>query len=100
MTTPRRCVFVCQHRSCIRSGAAEVLEEFQANRVVGVFVSSSECLGQCGSGPTVQVAPDNTWYCRVKPGDVQSIVSQHFQENQPVEALLHPRFHPRPDAFT
>jgi (2Fe-2S) ferredoxin len=96
----RRCVLVCQNRSCDRSGSANVLAAFQAMAIPGVFVSSSDCMGQCGSGPTVKVTPDNTWYCRVKPDDVATIAQQHLQENHPVEALLHPRFHPRPDAFT
>jgi (2Fe-2S) ferredoxin len=95
----RRCVLVCQHRSCTRNGSAEVLEAFQAATPPGVFVSGSSCMGQCASGPTVQVAPDNIWYCRVKPSDVADIVAQHLWADQPIEALLHPRFHPRPDAY-
>ncbi|WP_242050742.1 (2Fe-2S) ferredoxin domain-containing protein [Oculatella sp. FACHB-28] len=96
----RRCVLVCQHRSCLRSGSADVLAAFQAAATPGVFVSASDCMGQCGSGPTVKVAPDNTWYCRVKPTDVPVIIEHHLQSDKPVEALLHPRFHPRMDAFS
>jgi (2Fe-2S) ferredoxin len=55
-------------------------------------------MGQCSSGPTVYVTPDRTWYCRVKPEDAIEIVTQHVQLNQPVERLLHPRFHPRCDS--
>ncbi|NJN57392.1 MAG: (2Fe-2S) ferredoxin domain-containing protein [Leptolyngbyaceae cyanobacterium SL_5_9] len=102
LSTPskRRCVLVCQHRSCLRSDSAEVLAAFQATPVAGVFVSASDCMGQCGSGPTVKIAPDNTWYCRVKPADVPLIVEQHLQSDKAVESLLHPRFHPRMDAFS
>lgn len=63
-------------------------------KVEGVFVSATDCMGQCASGPTVQVAPDGFWYCRIKPDDVSVIVKQHLQGNQPVKRLLHPRFHP------
>jgi len=94
-----RCVFVCQHESCLRSGSAEVLAAFQAAEVPGVMVSGSSCLGQCSSGPTVQVTPDQTWYCRVKKSDVPTVVEQHLQGDEPVESLLHPRFHPRFDAY-
>jgi (2Fe-2S) ferredoxin len=47
----------------------------------------------------VLVTPDSTWYCRVKPEDVTEIVTQHLQLNQPVDRLLHPRFHPRFDVY-
>lgn len=56
-------------------------------------------MGQCGSGPTVRVMPDGTWYCQVKPDDVVAIVEQHLYAETPVENLLHPRFHPRPDTY-
>lgn len=94
----RRCVLVCQHRSCLRNDAATVLEFFQAAIPLGVFASGSDCMGQCGAGPTVRVMPDDVWYCQVKPGDVAAIVEQHLQADLPVKFLLHPRFHPCTDA--
>lgn len=48
----------------------------------------------------VRIAPDNTWYCRVYPKDVIGIIENHIQNNQPVQRLLHPRFHPRYDAYS
>ena len=94
---PLYCIAVCQYHSCARNRAAKVLEAFQAAAPTGVLVSASDCMGQCSSGPTVYITPDRTWYCRVKPEDVAEIVVQHVQLNQPVERLLHPRFHPRFD---
>ncbi|MBI4782696.1 MAG: (2Fe-2S) ferredoxin domain-containing protein [Oscillatoriophycideae cyanobacterium NC_groundwater_1537_Pr4_S-0.65um_50_18] len=96
MTHPpkRRCVLVCQYRSCLRNHSAEVLAAFQASVPAGVFASGSECMGQCASGATVRVMPDNLWYCRVEPKDVAAIVEQHLCADQPIESLLHPRFHP------
>lgn len=91
----RRYVLVCQHRSCLRSGAAEVLQTFQAVMPTGAFANGSDCMGQCASGPTVRVMPDGTWYCRIRSGDVAAIVEQHLQHDRPVESFLHPRFHPR-----
>jgi len=91
---------VCQHRSCTRSGSAELLESLRAAAVPGVLVAASDCLGQCASGPTVQVMPDGVWYCRVTVQDVEAIATQHLYGNEPVQRLLHPRFHPSDDAFT
>lgn len=91
----RRCILVCQHRSCTRSGAAEVLAAFRALAPPGVLVQSSDCMGQCAAGPTVRVMPDGIWYCRIQPQDTLTIVQQHLHQNQPVAALMHPRFHPK-----
>ncbi|MFQ3615705.1 MAG: (2Fe-2S) ferredoxin domain-containing protein [Cyanobacteriota bacterium] len=93
----RRCVSVCQYRSCERSGSAAVLAAFREANLPGVLISASDCMGQCASGPTVRVTPDNVWYCRVKPEDVGAIATRHLQQDEPVERLLHPRFHPRFD---
>jgi (2Fe-2S) ferredoxin len=97
MSGSRRCVAVCQYRSCERNGAAEVLAALWAVVPPNILVSASDCMGQCASGPTVTVTPDGTWYCRVKVEDVEAIVTEHLQADQPVERLLHPRFHPRFD---
>ncbi|MEO0826054.1 MAG: (2Fe-2S) ferredoxin domain-containing protein [Cyanobacteria bacterium J06642_9] len=96
----RRCVMVCQNRSCERSQSAEVLAAFRQHQSKSLFISASECLGQCGSGPTVRVMPDDTWYRQVRPEDVEEIFEQHLQGNQPVKRLLHPRFHPQFDAHS
>ncbi len=85
---------VCQHRSCERNYSPDVLAALQASAPPGVLIASSGCLGQCGSGPTVQVMPDQVWYCRVKPEDAVEIVESHLQGDRPVQRLLHPRFHP------
>ncbi len=95
----RRCVLVCQNRSCQRNGSDVVLAAFKqcTTEMPSVFVAASDCMGQCSSGPTVQVTPDQTWYCRVTPDDVPQIVDEHLEADTPVDSLLHPRFHPRYD---
>lgn len=80
------------------SGSEAVLSALQTAAPDGVLISASACLGQCAAGPTVQVNPDNVWYCRVKPEDATDIAEQHLRGDRPVERLLHPRFHPRFDA--
>ena len=90
----RRFIQVCQYRSCQRFQSAEVLDALKQHTGSDVRVAASSCLGQCGSGPTVRVTPDNVWYCRVRPQDVDAIVEQHIRQGKPVKRLLHPRFHP------
>lgn len=89
---------VCQHRSCQRNGSEAVYAAFQdakAAKNPTFFVSKSDCMGQCSSGPTVKILPDETWYCRVKPEHIPQIVEQHLGQDTPVKSLLHPRFHPQ-----
>ncbi|ESA36086.1 2fe-2s ferredoxin [Leptolyngbya sp. Heron Island J] len=90
----RRFIQVCQYRSCQRFNAAAVLAELKQHASAELMVAASSCLGQCGSGPTVRVVPDNVWYCRVSPKDVDAIIEQHIRQGSPVKRLLHPRFHP------
>lgn len=85
---------VCQYRSCQRFCSADVLAEFKQHANSELMVAASSCLGQCGSGPTVRVIPDNVWYCRVRPDDIADILEQHIRQGKPVKRLLHPRFHP------
>lgn len=89
------CVLVCQHTSCRAAGAAAVLAAFEASEVVGATVKGCGCQGQCSSGPTVRIIPEETWYCRVQPSDVSIIVEQHLIGGKPVEDKLHPRIHLR-----
>lgn len=89
-----RNISICQHQSCQRHGSPAVLKAFQQTPLPpGVTVNGTGCLGQCSSGPTVKVNPDNVWYCRVTPADVPGIVVQHLENGEPVDALLNPRIH-------
>lgn len=90
-----RCVLVCQYKSCLANGSAEVLATFEAAEVTDFKVTGTGCQGQCSSGPTVRIVPEETWYCRVKPSDVPVIVEQHLKGGKPVEEKLHPRIHMR-----
>jgi (2Fe-2S) ferredoxin len=102
MTKPlsRYLVMVCQHRSCARNGSEQTLAAFQRHQSDHLMVQGCECQGQCGSGPTVRVMPDSTWYCRVQPTEVDTIVEKHCtQGGQPVESLLNPRLHQSQSAY-
>ena len=90
-------VFVCQNYSCLRQNSQEVLKTFKAKteNLVGVYIEASSCLGQCSTGPTVKVIPDEIWYYRVKPENVPLIVGEHLKGNKPIYNMLNPRIHPR-----
>ncbi|BAZ84190.1 hypothetical protein NIES806_03740 [Dolichospermum compactum NIES-806] len=89
------CVKVCQHRTCRKQGATEVLADLKAFPLPNVTVTSSGCLGQCGNGPMVLVVPEMVWYCRVLPQEVPRLVEQHLLGGQRVKKMLYYRFHPQ-----
>lgn len=97
--TESRCVMVCQHQSCLRNNAAEVLKAFETAKIEAgdgiapVKIISTGCMGQCSTGPTVRVTPDEIWYYRVQPEDVGAIVQEHLVGGQPIDRLLNPRIH-------
>lgn len=88
-------VLVCQYRSCLAAGAAEVLAAFEAIEGINYKIVGTGCQGQCSSGPTVRIVPEETWYCRIKPIDVPEIVEQHLVGGKPIESKLNPRIHIR-----
>lgn len=98
--TNKRCILVCQHRSCLKNGSAEVLAAFQEAETPDMTVESSGCMGQCNTGPTVRILPDEIWYWRVNPSDVPAIIEQHLQGGKPVEAKLNRRIHMCWEAFS
>jgi (2Fe-2S) ferredoxin len=90
-------VWVCQNRSCLAQGAAAVLQAFEQQLVDHPVAQAiaCDCQGQCNMSTTVRVITDETWYCRIQPEQVAQIIQAHFIQGEPVQSLLHPRFHPR-----
>jgi (2Fe-2S) ferredoxin len=87
-------VLICQYINCQTNNSAAVLAAFSNYALPDIEVVGSECQGQCNMGATVRILPDQVWYCRVQPEDVPEIIASHLQQNQWVDRLLHPRFHP------
>jgi (2Fe-2S) ferredoxin len=89
------CVQVCEHRTCRKQGAREVLAAIQSFSLPNVTVIPTGCLGQCGNGPMVLVLPEMVWYCRVLPQEVPQLVEQHLLGGKRVKKMLYYRFHPQ-----
>jgi (2Fe-2S) ferredoxin len=84
---------VCQHTSCLAVGSAQTLAAFGNEPINGYMIVPSECQGQCSTGPTVRVLPEEVWYYRVQPADVPTIIGEHLQGGKPVRAKMNPRIH-------
>ena len=81
--------------SCGPRGAEELIDRLKAMvRERGldheVIVNRTSCLKHCSRGVTVAVQPDNVWYAKVTPGDLEEICTAHLEGGHPVERLLMP----------
>ena len=87
-------VLVCGGTGCSSSGSAKLIERFdekiaEAGLEKEVKVIRTGCFGLCEAGPVVIVYPDGTFYSRVKPDDVDEIVSEHLLKGRKVEHLVY-----------
>lgn len=88
-----RWIAVCRGTGCASSASAEVrqalCEELDSRNLnEQVEVRRTGCFGFCEEGPIVVVHPEETFYTRVRPSDVEVIVEEHIVGGQPVERLL------------
>ncbi len=87
-------VLVCGGTGCSSSGSTQIIEHFEtqvkeAGLEKEVKVVRTGCFGLCEAGPIVIVYPEGTFYSRVKPEDVQEIVSEHLVKGRQVQRLLY-----------
>lgn len=92
-STTTKKVLICQSKTCAKQGAAKVLAAFEEHPVAGVSIAPTVCLGQCGQGPMVLIQPEKTWYNRVLPEEVATIIDRHLQGGEPVKSMLYAKFH-------
>jgi NADH:ubiquinone oxidoreductase subunit F (NADH-binding)/(2Fe-2S) ferredoxin/Pyruvate/2-oxoacid:ferredoxin oxidoreductase delta subunit len=79
---------------CVSSASAEVrqalADELERRGLSSrVEVRRTGCFGFCAAGPIVVVHPDETFYTRVGPADVQDIVEEHVLADRRVERLMY-----------
>ncbi|MBN1313567.1 MAG: NADH-quinone oxidoreductase subunit NuoF [Anaerolineae bacterium] len=89
-----RTIMVCGGTGCFASESRQVLARFQEliakhelDDTVQALVTG--CFGLCQEGPIVKIYPDDVFYIRVTPNDVDTIFEQHILGNQIVRQLLY-----------
>jgi NADH-quinone oxidoreductase subunit F/NADP-reducing hydrogenase subunit HndC len=87
-------VLVCGGTGCKSSNSLQIIENFKTllsknNLQDDVQVIKTGCFGFCEQGPIVKIMPDNTFYTRVKPEDVERIVNEHLIKGRKVPDLLY-----------
>ena len=87
-------VLCCGGTGCTSSGSAEIMQRFEDQIVANgldmeVKVVRTGCFGLCAAGPVVIVYPEGTFYSRVRPEDVDEIVSEHLMKGRIVQHLVY-----------
>ena len=87
-------VLVCGGTGCTSSGSQQIIqtlkEELKKNRLQNeVAVVKTRCHGLCAEGPVMIVYPEAVFYSKVRPEDVEEIVSEHLLKGRIVERLVY-----------
>ena len=87
-------MLVCGGTGCSSSGSAELIKRFEEQIAKNgldreVKVVRTGCFGLCEAGPVVIVYPEGTFYSRIRPDDVDEIVSEHLLKGRIVQHLVY-----------
>ncbi len=99
----KRQVFVCNGKSCLAIGGAEVKAEFEKqlearnlrygkeskgrNPNGEIVLTDCSSIGFCSIGAAVLVYPEGIWYGQVRAEDVSEIIEKHLINGEIVERL-------------
>lgn len=99
----KRQVFVCNGKSCLAAGSAEVKTEFEKqlesqnlrygkeakgrNPNGEIVLTDCSSVGFCSIGAAVLVYPEGVWYGQVRAKDVSEIIEKHLINGKIVERL-------------
>ncbi|QZY54851.1 NADH-quinone oxidoreductase subunit NuoF [Crassaminicella profunda] len=94
MSSFRMNVMVCGGTGCMASDSNEVIQSFEKlikehGYSEEIQIVKTGCFGFCEQGPIVKIEPDNIFYVRVHPKDVEEIVKEHIIKGRKVERLLY-----------
>lgn len=82
-------VLCCAAAGCVTSGGNATREAFKraiAQKGLAAEVVGTGCLGLCGKGPLVKIAPDETLYAAVDASAAERIVDEHLARGRPLES--------------
>ena len=87
-------VLVCGGTGCTSSGSQQIIQtlkdELKKNRLQNeVAVVKTGCHGLCAEGPVMIVYPEAVFYSKVRPENVEEIVSEHLLKGRIVERLVY-----------
>jgi len=85
---------VCGGTGCMASDSQGIVDNFkdilkEKGYDQEVQVLKTGCFGFCEQGPIIKIHPDNVFYVKVTPEDVEEIVDEHIIKGRRVERLLY-----------
>ena len=90
----KRHILVCGGPGCSASKSEEIatnlkscLKQEGLENEVNVVLTG--CFGFCEAGPIIKIMPDNVFYVKVCPDDVEQIVHEHIIKGNKIEHLLY-----------
>jgi NADH:ubiquinone oxidoreductase subunit F (NADH-binding)/(2Fe-2S) ferredoxin/NAD-dependent dihydropyrimidine dehydrogenase PreA subunit len=94
MSIYRLNIMVCGGTGCMASKSQEIVDNFkdilkEKGYDQEVQVLKTGCFGFCEQGPIIKIHPDNIFYVKVTPEDVEEIVNEHIIKGRKVERLLY-----------
>ncbi|MBR3266864.1 MAG: (2Fe-2S) ferredoxin domain-containing protein, partial [Bacilli bacterium] len=89
----KRAILVCGGTGCLANDSQpifdKIAEELKARHLDDkVSVTRVGCFGMCSQGPFVKILPEDTLYCKVKPTDVEKIMTESIEGGKIIEELL------------
>jgi len=94
MSIYRLNIMVCGGTGCMASDSQGIVDNFkdilkEKGYDQEVQVLKTGCFGFCEQGPIIKIHPDNVFYVKVTPEDVEEIVDEHIIKGRRVERLLY-----------
>jgi NADP-reducing hydrogenase subunit HndC len=87
---------VCLGPGCLAQGADKVVAAFKKvckakgqSFQIEPLMKETGCHGFCKEGPLVSISPQDLFYVRVKPGDVEEIVEKTLIQGEVIDRLLY-----------
>jgi len=85
---------VCGGTGCMAADSQGIVDNFkdilkEKGYDQEVQVLKTGCFGFCEQGPIIKIHPDNVFYVKVTPEDVEEIIDEHIIKGRKVERLLY-----------
>ncbi len=88
----KRKILICAGPGCLSSRSQEIFDNFLLKvdeHDLEIEVVRTGCFGFCEQGPVVKIVPEDIFYTKVTPEDVEEIVNEHILNKRVVNRLLY-----------
>ncbi len=86
-------LLVCGDTGCVLAESLDIIDMLRDGLkdrgIDDVSVVQVGCFGFCSEGPIIRVMPDDVFYVRVKPDDVDEIIDRHVVEGEHIDRLIY-----------